>query len=710
MFQGHPETLSLSFPSKGINSAIKNNIEYAKYIQNLLVGDNNSGMLRCGTALVSSFPYTPNKIYRDVISIMSFLKSDGTSEKLVYVQYLIPLPSWFNFTIETIANKPGFTKATITLSNLTQVQKDRIRQIIFNGVYLHFENVNKSAGAEITNFIDTISNISFEIPLSLDFLQSVIFVKFIERAGLYRVKNDNNYELIKDDLDPCVIISFVNFRGKLLIANGIDPIQVYDGINATPLTSPVSIPASLIECNGTAINFTIENSFLVKVLGALDPGYTLNLLTNTTEETVIITAKEVVPIPSTTKSKVYLTVIREAGTQTILNIKKILYQVLCPSFSFLTVIHKRLWALAPGRSFQNQFRPPDLAMRVFYSASLDTIDDWFNQQTNEIDFIDIAGNSEIPDNLEAIASFENKILFLGRETTQVWVGEDPTTSKDGKNNIILPDFKYEQTLQLGILQKNLYLQLPNSFLMISNNGIAAINSLNVADRLQISSDIATPVAQYIKNQLANVRTDREYRTMKAFLYSYGRFAGFKIKYSCFIYQLIGEGFWTIFSENFANSTSIFYDATSKNLYLGLPDGKLIVYTDKNQTKSYLEYNVTKLSWSLHYNWLYLQNTWTNTHIYIDTDTLSPININIRIYINQDQTKSIAEKIFVKKEGILYDMEQFGIKPYPANDIAFAHELVEFTAESLLLEITGLSNDFFSFNTTFLAGGSNKLNY
>ena len=52
------------------------------------------------------------------------------------------------------------------------------------------------------------------------------------------------------------------------------------------------------------------------------------------------------------------------------------------------------------------------------------VDGWFNQKTNEIDFIDLANNSSIPDNLETIISYQSKVLFLGRETTQVWQGYD----------------------------------------------------------------------------------------------------------------------------------------------------------------------------------------------------------------------------------------------------------------------------------------------
>ena len=117
-------------------------------------------------------------------------------------------------------------------------------------------------------------------------------------------------------------------------------------------------------------------------------------------------------------------------------------------------------------------------MRAYYAVKTESIYDWFNPQTNEIDFINLNNNSSVPDNLEAITMFEGRTLFLGRETTQVWIGEDPTTNDDGQN-ITLPDFKWEQTLPVGVIQQTLFVEVPNNLIFLSKYGIVSLSSVNL---------------------------------------------------------------------------------------------------------------------------------------------------------------------------------------------------------------------------------------
>jgi hypothetical protein len=389
------------------------------------------------------------------------------------------------------------------------------------------------------------------------------------------------------------------------------------------------------------------------------------------------------------------------------NVKKILYQKLCPSFSYLAVVHKRLWAVAEGRTYKDKFRSPLLAMRAYYAAKTESIYDWFNPQTNEIDFINLSNNSSVPDNLEAITMFEGRTLFLGRETTQVFIGEDPTTNNDGQN-ITLPDFQWEQTLPVGVIQQTLFVEVPNNLIFLSKYGIVSLTSVSeyLQRKLQVSYQFSTPIDHYVNSQLSFIETDRDFRSMRAFLYPYGRFLGFRIKYSCFIYQLNSEGAWVVFSENFAESSSLLYDSTTQNLYLGMPQGELLVYSDKVGKQSYLEYGKGYMSWFIAYNWTFFESTWANTDVYIDSKTLEPITILVRVYLDQDETQSINEQLTIQKQGILYDVSPFGLKPYPLNETFFTHEIIRFTADSLMIELSGTSNDLFVFNKLFLAGGAN----
>jgi hypothetical protein len=195
--------------------------------------------------------------------------------------------------------------------------------------------------------------------------------------------------------------------------------------------------------------------------------------------------------------------------------------------------------------------------------------------------------------------------------------------------------------------------------------------------------------------------------MKAFLYPYGRFFGIRIKYSCFIYQFGSQKAWVIFNENFAEARSFFYDPISQNLYLGLPNGKLVVYADKINAQSYEEYGKGKISWAILYNWIYIGDTWSNTKVYIASKTLKVLTIRVRFFTNQDESSSIIDNIELKQKASLYDITLFGTKPYSYNDTPFSHESVRFTCDSLMIELSGLSNDLFMFNKLFLVGGNKR---
>lgn len=700
MFNHHPQTLPIPFPFKGINTNTKDDISYGRFIQNILVSDNKTGALRYGTELAASFPFDDTAYWREVIAVMPFLKDNGTSEKLVYVRYLDQSSiTHQNITIAQHPDLAGWCRATLTLANFQPEYRTFLTNSINDGIRIYFK---QELGIEVE--ISVVTSTNLQIVFDFPVLRANVtnpFQVYIERALIARVAANGVYEIITDQIDPLVIVSYVNFQGKLLIANGVDPVKVYDGTQLVDLKAPVPIPnVTPIVVNALNLTFSIPQSYLATMQTDIRVGDGLTLVSDDENRAVTVT-NLVYNVPA--NNQVVMTITVNIAPQA--NVRKILYQKLCPSFSYLAVVHKRLWAVAEGRSYKDKFRSPLLAMRAYYAAKMESIYDWFNPQTNEIDFINLNNNSSVPDNLEAITVFEGRTLFLGRETTQIWVGEDPTSSDDGQG-IVLPDFKWEQTLPVGIIQQTLFVEVPNNLIFLSKYGIVSLSSINISRQLEVSYQFSTPIDHYINSQLGFMETDRDFRNMRAFLYPYGRFLGFRIKYSCFIYQLNSEGAWVVFSENFAESSSLLYDSTTQNLYLGMPQGELLVYSDKVGKQSYLEYGKGYMSWFIAYNWNFFESTWANTDVYIDSKTLEPLNVKMRVFTNQDETQSINEELTIDKQGILYDVSPFGLKPYPLNETSFTHEIIRFTADSLMIELSGTSNDLFVFNKLFLAGGTN----
>jgi|TARA_R110000744_G_scaffold94223_2_gene181943 hypothetical protein len=713
MFQGQVQNVQFPAPYRGMDSTIDNNPEYAKYLQNMLISDNNTCTLRYGTRLIAAFPFDENRIFRSQIATMSHLGASGNSEKIVYQNYLSNMPyltikDTENVIVEEIEGEINVSKISIDTTTLDQQQKDFLAQRINNNVYFYIRQESRSDGADISNVVITENQISFTLPFPRSFFdiqleplpQIVYFELWWERGALYKLENNNfNVNPLREDLDPNVIISHINYQGKLLIANGVDPVFIYDGnvLQALKGNASVLITGNITK-NANVLTFNIPQFFQVEMEKYVTEGSSVTVI-NSQEEKIINVTIIAFALPVDNNVVVTLTLAEDPPD----NVRTILYKKDIPPFNFLTVANDRLWALAEGRGYKNKFRPSGLAMKAYYASDRKSVDGWFNQKTNEIEFIDLSTNSAIPDNLETIIPFQSKVLFLGRETTQVWQGEDPTVIDDGQN-IALPDFKWEMTLPVGIIQKSLFVEIPNDFVFLSKYGIVSLSSINQYKQLSVSYNFSNGINQHLKAQLEFIENDRDYRDLKAFLYPYGRFLGFKLKYNCLIYQLKQTGAWSIFSENFAESRSIFYDPVSQDLFLGMDDGVLLAYADKTQTQTYEEYAKSAMIWRIHYSWIYPSSTWNNEAIFIACRTLNPIDINVQVFKDYSDANSDTEIIRVEQSAGLYDNAQFGISTYSYREGNFPYEIMRFMGDSVMIVLHGEASDQFIFDKLFLTGG------
>ena len=710
MFQGYSQNVKLQAPFKGMDSTVDNNVEFAKYLQNMLVSDNNTCVLRYGTRLIAQFPFDANRIFRSEIAVMSHLGADGRSEKIVYQNYLTNLPYvniQNNVAVQAIVGQPNSSRIVVNTTPLNDVQKAFLAKRIYDGVYFYVRQDSISDGADISNVVVDLPNnsISFEIPFAVGFFDQNppnvnAFQLWLERGALYKL-NGNVFNLVPllEDLDPNVIISHINYQGKLLIANGVDPVQVYDGQNITSLKGKASVLITgNITKNGAILTFNIPQLFLAEMQQYVIVGTPLTLISQVEERTINVNA---IAFGAPANNLVAVTLTLAVVPQD--NIRTILYQKEVPPFNFLTVANDRLWALAEGRSYKNRFRPTDLAMKVYYASERKSITGWFNQRTNQIDYIDLATNSFIPDNLETIIPYQGKVLFIGRESTQVWSGEDPTVIDDGQN-IQLPDFKWEMTLPVGILQKTLYVEIPNDFVFLSKYGIISVSSINLYQQLSVSYNFSNAINQHLNAQLAFIENDRDHRNLRAFLYPYGRFFGFKLKYNCLIYQLKLNGSWTIFSENFADAKSFFYDPVSQDLFLGMDNGTLLSYADKIDTQSYEEWGRGAMIWRIHYSWIYPGSTWNNEAMFVACRALSPLTIDIQVFTDYNDAENFVEKIDIEQQGALYDVARFGLVGYAYRGGDFPYEIMRFTGDALMIVLSGRASNQFIFDKLFLVGG------
>jgi len=716
MFQGYPETIKLPFPFNGINANAATDPSYAKYIQNMVLSENKSGELRNGTNLIASFEFDAEKKFTDQIGIFSYLKTDGSAEILVYQNYLSKfLPDVLmeaeDVTVEEVTS--NVTKISISLVALTDNQKAIAAKQIFNDVRIY---ISQDIGgdiypdyADISNVIFTEEELTFNIPFPLAFFKldggDPDFEIWVERGAIYKIESGAYSENpLKSDLDPNVIPISSQFKNFLFMCNGVDPVLTYDGTEIKNAQGTLSLV--LTEISNVARVFTLKfsNQFLASVTDNIYPAANISLsyseIGNVLQEVIVSSITFSEP-----NGEGIVTATLTVDRDPIENVNGIVYKTDIPlAFSYVYLAQDRMWALGPGRPIKDIFRSFGYSTSVYYSYKVDDPEGWFNPKTNQIDFIDIASRSDGSENLEAIKAHSGKMLFIGRETCQVWEGYDPTLLDDGQK-FELQDFKHVMTKPIGIIQKKLFCETSNDLLFFSRHSILPFSYIN--EYKQDSSPLmyfSNPISEYVTSQLSQIKTEREYRGMDCFAYPYGRFLGFKIKYSCFIYNLTSSGGWTIFTGNFSEATSFKYNRVTQSLYLGM-QGKTLIYSDKLTQNAHLEYGKGGLSWSVFYNWMYPGSTWANNKVFLIAKTIEDLDVSFRIYTNFNASDYAEIKISLKETGSLYDLGLYDVAEFSEKETFLAGEILGFISENFLIKISGVAKNSFVLDSTVLAGGS-----
>ena len=704
--------INIPFPIGGIDVNSEKDINKAKYLENILLGSSGNGKIRHGTSFSSGLADTEDRLFNEISHGTSFLKQDGTSENILYIKYFEKIP--YISALEDVAishndDQPNVTHVTLNISNLDDQQQAYLSTRIFSDVRIYVSQL-------VLPFVANIKNIEINGGISVSFDMEVEskdfnliddindFTLWYERAGIYK---EGDIDPLIDDLDANTIVTSINYKNKLIFCNGIDPVLVYDGLVISELLSSATV--ALI---GEPV--ITDNSILIKVLTSVKQEYQDNLTVNSTikfikeftEQENIITNISFVDIADNI-TEITIT----CSNNILVDATTITYKKSIPHFSYITIAHNRLWALAEGRPFKDQFRPQELAQIVYYASKQNSIDSWFDEKTSSIRFINLAENNKNPENLELIKFLYGKIFFVGRHCTQIWAGNDVDSNFDGENTSF-GNFYLEKIYPIGILQRNLCQEMPNNFSMVSNYGKTYSFVLTKFGQLDLIENFTDPIGNFFEMQLGFIENDTDYREMSSFLYPYANLLGIKIKNECIIYQMKNNGFWTVFTENFSYAKSFFYNYINKNLYLGMEKGTLIAYADKMENQLFVDYDIfnktnKKIIWRIVYNWIYLDNIWVNDKIDLFVTSLKQIVVNVKVCENNNETEPVDDVISIRQKGSLLDLHNFYDSIYSEQFSEFDYETIKFKGTSFSLEFNGFVEDYFIFKKAILNGGINN---
>lgn len=701
-FQGRENAILFKAASGGINSNSIDNANYAKYIQNMVLNEDNNLSVRNGTRIVAEYQIDPDKIFNEQLKLMNYINSAGKSELLVYQTYFTKIPDVVQNIIVLNRIDNNITQIAIDIRGLNDNQKAVLNKYLFEEVNIYIEQQTYSDIAEIFDVEKNADDILFKVNLDSTFFDG-LFTLWVERAGVYKfidTKIIDYPQALILDLNPNVLVSHINYQNYLVICNGIDAVLYYDGTTLKELKADYQIDSN-------SITKIANNQLNMRV--ALE--YEAELRENLTVNKVVRIANNLDLKNPNTITNIVFTVnpneleVNITFTNNFINEpQRIYYDKSIPYFSYINIINDRLFALDSGGSFYNKYRTPDKSMLVYYCSKRKSIFDWYSTK-GIIGQINLSSNSNKIDDLQCFNTYQGRILFWGKESVQIWTGNDPTVINDGQN-IDFGDFRWQKTEPVGIFNKNMFVELPNVFIFLSKFGICSIK-IDGFNNLNIDLFFAESVNSYIKKQLENLKTEREYRLLSSFIYPYGGFIGFRFIHNCYIYQLKGQGFWTIFTQNFNTSKSFLYDSVSKNLYLSYKN-KTLVYADKITNKNYMDMENNPIPFNISYNWLNMPTTWYNENIYLGCNSDENIKIKVKLYINFDMSNYELTDIDVNQINSKYDFSRFDIDEYSNNEKAiYPQETLRFKADSLLIKITGITYKEFIFDSLYLAGGMKR---
>jgi len=702
-FQGRDNAVVFKAASNGINSNSIDNITYAKYIQNMILNEDNNLSVRNGTRIVANQEINQDVIYNDQLKLMNYININGNSEIITYQTYFIKTPYIIYDTNVTITRLvDNLTQIAIDIRPLNEYEKSILYNYFFENVYIFIEQESYSDKCEIFEVEQRDEDIVFKVNLDISFFDNTLNL-WIERAGIYKfIDSDVIDKLIPLglDLNPSVIVSYINYQRYLIICNGIDPVHYYDGNFLKELKSDYQIiQISITKTSNKTLYLIVSLNY--------EPELRKNLLVGNIVKVVsglrLETANKIELVNFTDFDEHSIKIDLTFKDNFIGEPTHILYLKSIPAFSYINIINDRLFALDSGGSFYKKFRDPNKSMLVYYCEKRKSIFNWYTQK-GIIESINLASNSNKIDDLQCFNTYQGRILFWGKESVQIWIGNDPTVINDGQN-IEFSDFRWQKTEPVGIFSKNMFVELPNVFIFLSKFGICSLK-IDGFNNLNIDLFFADNVNSYIRKQLENLTTEREYRNLNCFVYPYGGFIGFRFIHNCYIYQLKGKGFWTIFTQNFSDSKTFLYDSVSKNLYLA-NKGNVLVYCDKLKYKNYMDMENNPIPFNLYYNWFNITTTWYNENIYLSCQSSEDILVKIQIYLNYDMSDYQLTEIKVNQIDSKYDISRFDIDKFSNNKKSiYPQETLRFHTDSISLKINGIAYKEFIFDSLYLAGGIN----
>ena len=301
-----------------------------------------------------------------------------------------------------------------------------------------------------------------------------------------------------------------------------------------------------------------------------------------------------------------------------------------PAFRDIIVAHDRLWALGAGVETSVSTIDAENSMYVYYCHSANSITDWINPNTRTLPFIDLQLKQNTKDQLNTMKQLSSGMVFIGRESTQIWEGSDPTLDTGSLQ------FVWRKTFPMGCLHGNLVQSIGNDVVMMTKFGLMSLSSLSLVEDYQASDEITKDINFTLKSQLQKfLNDDFSYLKTRSFVYPTGNMLGFRLVDYCFIFEnaAYSKG-WVLFSGDFKQAGDITRDAHKNRLILAI-DNILYAYGDHSPF-SFADKDGTQ---AIFFKWMTplatFNNTWANQRVELEANATQPCTINVGLLRTQN---------------------------------------------------------------------------
>lgn len=441
---------------------------------------------------------------------------------------------------------------------------------------------------------------------------------------------------IKTGLDVLGTYRFAHFDQKLVIVNGMDNNMYWDGITLSDIAEFVEdgLATSFTKVDADTFTFTDSASRGTSDYPAgrdieffMDGGSTA--LTGT-----------VLNSSGTTGGTITVNLTTSAITGT--SFDSMWYEDKPPAFSFIYAAHDRLWALTGGELKARSYRDLDAGnnLAVFYTDSTNNVNVWFNATTQEVAYINMENKHVKNDEFVGIALFQSKLVFFGRQATQIWTGTDPTGVSD--------PLTWNRTFAVGCVHGNLIEEVENDILFYTQSEIRQFSIVTITNDLESSQDKGANIAERASEQVGKLlESDSTYKTAKSFLYPRGGFAGFRMPQEVHI-RIEEQDF-----EGWVRFTQLFQQCRD---YTVAPDGKLYmffeedtyVYDDANNVGGDNDVAI-RTSWTVPFIQPKEGHTFAGKYYELITEAGDTMDVNITRYKNNSVCNAISKTVVVSPQ-------------------------------------------------------------